>query len=146
MIRWMRTLFRALVVAAVSSGCGGERSVNKSIAASVAKGPGTRLVIAEHTTFAWDKVCILGPYTPDDSVDSLTGIQGAAGQAHGIRETDAIDVLMFISEGRVAESVAHSRREGDFGSEVVGKCYSREQARFLVRVPPAGNSGNIGPE
>ena len=31
----------------------------------------------EHTGFAWDKVWILAPHTPDDKVDSVTGIEGA---------------------------------------------------------------------
>ena len=61
----------AQCLAFVVSACGNEGPVNRSIAATVEKGPGTRLVLAEHTGFPWDKVCILGPYTPDDRVDSL---------------------------------------------------------------------------
>ena len=141
---WMRML-ASLALAAISSACGSEGPVNKSIAASVQKGPGTRLVLAEHTGFSWDKVCILGPYTPDDEVDSLTGIQGAAEQAHDIRSNDGINVLMFVRDARIAASVAHPRNQGDFGPEVVGKCYSRERANFSVRVPPANRWGNIGP-
>ena len=137
------TLF-ALV--AVTAACAGEGRLNRSIAAAVEKGPGTRLVLAEHTAFAWDKVCILGPYTPDDEVDSLTGVQGAARQAHGIRDSDSINVLMFVGGGRVAASVAHPRNRGDFGPEVVDKCYSREEATFSIRVPPPKSWGNIGPQ
>ena len=142
---WTRTL-ASLALAGLSSGCGSEGPLNKSIAASVEKGPGTRLVLVEHTGFEWDKVCILGPYTPDDKVDSLTGIQGAAGQAYDIRSNDGINVLMFVSDTRIVASVAHARNQGDFGPEVAGKCYSREQASFSVRVPPANSWGNIGPE
>jgi hypothetical protein len=83
------------------------------------------------------------PYTPDDKVDSLTGIPGAAGQAHDIRSNDGINVLMFV-DARIVASAAHARNQGDFGREVVGKCYSREQANFS-RVPPANSWGNIGP-
>ena len=119
--------------------------VNKSIAASVEKGRGTRLVLAEHTEFSWDEVCILGPYIPDDRVDALTGIRGAAEHAHGIRSNDGNNVLMFVGDARIAASVAHPRNRGDFGPEVVGKCYSRAQASFSVRVPPANSWGNIGP-
>ena len=139
---WM---LASLTLAGLGSACGSEGPVNKSIAVSVEKGPGTRLVLAEHTGFPWDKVCILGPYTPDDKVDSLTGIQGAAGPAHDIRSNDGINVLMFVRDARIAASVAHARSRGDFGPEVVGKCYSREQANFSVRVPPANSWGNIGP-
>ena len=62
-------MLASLVLAGLGSACGSEGPVNKSIAATVEKGPGTRLVLAEHTGFPWDKVCILGPYTPDDKVD-----------------------------------------------------------------------------
>ena len=92
-------IFTAIALAALASACGVEGPVNRSIAASVAKGPATRLVLTEQTTFGWDKVCILGPHTPDDKVDSLTGISGAAAPAHDIRESDGINVLMFIGEG-----------------------------------------------
>ena len=139
-------ILSAIALAALTSACGVDGPVNRSLAAAVAKGPGTRLVLTEHTTFGWDKVCIVGPYTPDDKIDFLTGIQGAAAQAHDIRESDGINVLMFISDGRVAASVAHPRNQGDFGPDVVSKCYTRAQAHFSVRVPPAGSWGNIGPE
>ena len=134
-----------LVFAILSSVCAREAPLNRSIAAAVEKGPGTRLVIAEHTRFPWDKVCILGPYTPDNTVDSLTGVQGGAAQAHDIRSNDGINVLMFVTEGRIAASVAHARNRGDFGPEVVGRCYSKEEANFSIREPPPNSWGNIGP-
>lgn len=88
---------------------------------------------------------MLGPYTPDDEVDSLTRVQGAAGQAHNIRSSDGINVLMFVSKDRIAASIAHPRNRGDFGPEVVGKCFAREEANFSIRVPPPSSWGNIGP-
>jgi hypothetical protein len=142
----MRTVFLLLTLVNVSSACGGGAPLTRSIAASVEKGPGTRLVLAEHAGFAWDELCIFGPYTPDERIDSLTGVQGAAGQAHGIGSNDGINLLMFISDHRIAASIAHPRSQGDFGPDVVGKCYSRSQANFMVRVPPANGRGNIGPE
>jgi WD40 repeat protein len=141
----MRFILVSLALVGLTSACGYERRINRSIAASVAAGPGTHVMLAEYTTFAWDKVCILGPYTEDARVDSLTGIQGAARQAHDIRSSDSVNVLMFIREARVAASVAHPRDQGDFGPDVVGKCYSKEQAYFSVRVKPADSWGNIGP-
>jgi hypothetical protein len=142
---WMRTTVASLTLVVFSPACRDEGPVSRSIAASVEKGPGTRLVLPEHTEFPWDRVCILGPYTPDDKVNSLTGIQGAAGQAYDIRSNDGINVLMFVREDRIASSVAHARNRGDFGPEVVGKCYSRAEATFSIRVPPPNSWGNIGP-
>ena len=54
-------------------------------------------------------------------------------------------VLMFIHGHQIAASVAHWRSQGDFGPEVVGKCYSKDRAVFSVRRPPSGSWGNIGP-
>ena len=53
---WMRML-ASLALAGLGSACTSEGPVNKSIAATVEKGPGTRLLLTEHTGFPWDKVC-----------------------------------------------------------------------------------------
>ena len=125
-------------------GCAGDSPVSSSIGATVDRGVGTRLALAEHTAFRWDKVCIFGPYTSDDAVDSITGIPGASGRAYDIRLNEGINVLMFIDAGRIADSVAHPRGKGDFGPELVGKCYLRDDAIFSIRNPPAASWGNIG--
>jgi len=133
------------VAAFASAGCSRADAVSRSIAASVSAGAGTRLVLADHAGFAWERVCIFGPYTPDTDVDRISGIHEAASRAFDIRENDGIDVLMFISRQQVVASVAHPRRGADFGPEVVGKCYPRQSAVFSVRVPPAKSWGEIGP-
>lgn len=126
-------------------GCGPSDPTSRSIANTVAGGPGTRLTLAEVATFPWDRVCIFGPYTPNDEVDAVTRIPGAARRAFDIRSHDGINVLMFIQNDRVIASVAHGRRYGDFGPEVVRKCYPRERAVFLVRQQAAGTWGTLGP-
>ena len=138
-------LIASIAVAGCSSACGREGSLTRAIAAAAVQGPGTRVVLEEHTEFRWDSVCILGPYTPDSTVEALTGIQGAAGRAHDIRSRDEINVLMFIRDGRIVLSAAQARSQGDFGPELVGKCYTPEEADFSVRVPPRDSWGNIGP-
>jgi hypothetical protein len=75
----------------------------------------------------------------------VTGIPDAAQPAFDIRSNDRINVLMFIQDFRLVESVAHGRRYGDFGPEVVRRCYPREEAVFLVRQPSAGTWGTLGP-
>ena len=143
----MRTAFFLCIVAVVfgATACRGSGPVSRSIAAAVDRGPGARLTLAESAMFDWDRVCIFGPYSPDDQVDAATGIPGAAGRAFDVRSNEGINVLIFIEAGRVVDSVAHPRRWDDFGPEVVGKCYLKEQAVFLVRNPPFNSWGNIGP-
>jgi hypothetical protein len=142
----VQTLVLAVVILAISeTGCGGSEPVSKSIAAAVDAGVGTRVALADYQATDWNKVCIFGPYTPDSQVDAITGIQGAAMRAYDIRLNEGIDVLMFISKDRIVTSITHRRSRGDFGPEIVGKCYSREQAVFLVRNPPSNSWGTIGP-
>lgn len=126
-------------------GCRGTDPTSASIANAVASGPGTRLALADHAAFPWEKACIFGPYSPDDKVEAVTGVRGAASRAHGIGSNDGINVVMFIHEGQVVASVAHPRNHGDFGPEVVGQCYSRDRSVFVVRRPPTNSWGNIGP-
>jgi hypothetical protein len=107
-------LIAVIVLGAIHCGPG---PISDSIGSAVSRGPGTRLALTEHVTFVWDKICILGPYTTDDEVEAITGIQGAAARAYDIRSNDGINVLMFIDGSRVAGSVAHPRDLGDFGPE-----------------------------
>lgn len=134
-------------IAAILSQCGcrSAYAISQSIATAVASGPGTRVALAEGAPFPWEKACIFGPYTPEDRIDTVTDIRGAAARAYDIRSNDGINVVMFIHDGAVVASVAHPRSQGDFGPEVAGQCYSRERSVFVVRVPPANSWGNIGP-
>ena len=143
----MRSLSFVIPVVAVLGqfGCRGADPTSESIAAAVASGPGSRLALADRAACPWEKACIFGPYSPDDQVDAVTGIRGAASRAYDIRANEAINVVMFIHDGEVVASVAHPRNRGDFGPEVVGQCYSKEESVFIVRTPPTNSWGNIGP-
>jgi hypothetical protein len=134
-----------ILTAAVVVSCDGSDSVSAAIGNLVRQGPGTRLALPDATGFPWERVCIVGPYTGAHEVDAMAGTEIGARIAHGISERDDIDLLLFISNGRVVRSTAHPRNHGDFGPEVVGKCYSRREAVFAVRKVPPGSWGNIGP-
>jgi len=143
----MRTTpwFFILAVCCVTLGCRRGDPVSKSIGATVDRGPGTRLALVDHTTFAWERVCVIAPYTTDAQIEAATGIVDARRQAQNIHERDDINLLLFLDDDHVVSSIAHPRNRGDFGPEVVGKCVSKQQAVFIVRTPPAGSWGNIGP-
>jgi hypothetical protein len=143
----MRTAVFSIVVLVGFSmiGCAVDDPVSDSIGEAVHRGPGTRLALADHATFPWERACIFGPYTDGSEIETTTGVAGAAGQAHDIHTRDDINLLLFIHDGRITRSVALSRNRGDFGPEVVGKCVSIDRAVFSVRNPPPGSWGNIGP-
>ena len=133
-----------LLIASTAVSCGSS-PISNSIDRTVARGVGTPLVIAEHAPFAWDRVCIFGPYTSDETIDSVTGIKGASGHSFDVGISEAVNVLVFVDKSRVVESIAYTRRGGDFGPELVRKCYQRKDASFVIRIPPKGSWGNIGP-
>jgi hypothetical protein len=142
----MRALTLAVIGLALgASACSGADPVSTSIGQVVGKGQGSRVALAEHVTVPWDKACVYGPYTPAAEIHRTTGIDVTAADAHGVDTRDDINLLIFIHVGRVVRSVAHSRARGDFAPELLGRCYSRDQAVFLVRTPPVGSWGNIGP-
>jgi hypothetical protein len=134
-----------IVTAAAVLACSRPDAVSAAIGDRVKEGPGTRLVLAAATGFPWERVCVVGPYTTPEQLRALAGTEIVASAAQGIAGRDDVNLLLFFSNGRVVRSTAHPRKEGDFGPDVVGKCYSREQAVFTVRRAPPGSWGNIGP-
>lgn len=143
----MQTVLRSLLllIPLGAIACGWDDPVSRSIGGTVAGGPGTRLAFVDHAQFPWDKACIFAPYTPGNVIQATTGVQDSTQQTHDIGARDDIDLLLFIHDGHIARSVAHPRKYGDFGPEVVAKCYTPGQAVFRVRNRPAGSWGTIGP-
>lgn len=111
----------------------------------VKNGPGSRVALAELLTVPWDKACLFGPYTDLAEIRRMVESDVTQGDVRGIRTRDDINLLLFIRDSRAVRSVARRRDRGEFAPDLVGKCYSREQAVFLVRSVPEGSWGNIGP-
>ena len=135
----------AFAAACAMAGCAVEDPVSTSIGKAVERGPGARVVLADHATFPWGTACIFAPYTTDGDVDAVTRVRGASRDAHDIAGRDDINLLMFVEQGRIVRSVAHRRDRGDFGPELAGKCFARDRAVFSVRTAPSGSRGTIGP-
>jgi hypothetical protein len=128
-----------------AGGCSGDDPASASIGEVVKNGPGSRVAIVEHLTVPWDKACIFGPYTDPAQMRRTVESDVTERDARGIQARDDINLLLFIQDSRVVRSVAHPRERGDFAPELVGKCYSAEQAVFLVRSAPTGSWAIIGP-
>jgi hypothetical protein len=128
-----------------AGGCSENDPASVSIGEVVAKGPGSRVALVEHLAVPWDRACIFGPYTDLAGIRRTTGIDVAERDARGIHTRDDINLLIFTHDGRLVRTIAHPRARGDFAPELVGRCYSTNHAVFVVRSPPAGSWGNIGP-
>jgi len=132
------------LLAATLLGCQ-EEAIVAMIGAQVRRGPGQQLELSEVALFDWDRVCLFGPYTPAATLVQATGLPDAARTAHSIESNEGIALLLFIEGDRIAAEVTLPRAEGEFAPELLGKCYSRRDAVFAVRVVPQNSSGNIGP-
>jgi hypothetical protein len=124
------------------------RAVSAAIAERVARGSGAEVRLAELTPFGWRRVYVFGPYTPVATIrDSLRLHDSgeAARLARSIEARDDIDLLVFRFEHVGPQSMEHPRWQGDFGPELVGRGYRPDEAIFVVREPPRGSWGTLGP-
>jgi hypothetical protein len=150
----MRRLLLVLC-AAIALGCAsrGEgirqpSAVRAAVSARVALGPGTEVRLADLTPFWWRRVYVFGPYTPLATIrDSLRLSSEAAAErvARGIQSRDDVDLLVFRFAHTAPQSMELPRQGGGFGPEVVGRGYGAEEAVFVVREPPPGSWGVLGP-
>ena len=144
-----------LLLTAVASSCAppAERDrdldrVPAAIAERVRQGAGTAVPLDEIAAFEWRRVYLFGPYTPLKTVRESLGVADlAAARAlgQGIESRDDATLIVFQFDGEAPESLALPRAYGDFGPELVGRGYAPDEARFVVRQPPAGSWGTIGP-
>ena len=90
---------------------------------------------------AWDKVCILGPYTTSKHAYDTLGFAWPVEIESTISTSDSIALLLFVKNKEVVEFVEHPRRDGDF-TNLSRQCFPREQSTFYHQTnPPKGWPG-----
>jgi hypothetical protein len=120
-----------------------------AVAAAVRQGPGTEVRLADLTPFSWQRVYLFGPYTPLAILRDSLGLRTASDAAQlgrGIESRDDVTLLVFRFEHGPPASMVLPRDPADFGPELVGRSYQPGEAVFLVRRPPAGSWGALGPK
>jgi hypothetical protein len=89
----------------------------------------------------WDRVCILGPYSNDITVNETLGFKWPAERLTDIEISDSISLLIFVKDQTVLSYTEHPRRSGDF-SNLRGRCFPRDQSKFVqVARPTTGWAG-----
>jgi hypothetical protein len=108
--------------------------VSAAIAQAVDNRTGDTLDLAQVTSFAWTRVCVIPPYTPVESMDAVVGFRwrGAPIDLH-----EVYHLLLFIDGDRAVAHVRYPRRPADFQTNGV-KCYDRPHARFRIAADPTG--------
>ena len=121
--------------------------LSDAIEEQVRHGPGAEIHIANLTTFPWDTLVVVGPYSGSAQVAKLLHLpsEGAAQRLmHGIEGRDDVSLLIFYVPRKGWVSMTLPVHACYFGPEVLGRAYLPSNARFRVRIPPEGSWGNVG--
>lgn len=76
---------------------------------------------------SWERVCILSPYSTNQSAEQVLGFKWDAESKTSIAGSDGINVLVFVQEHSVVAYTEHPRNLGDF-SRLQPRCLVRSQA------------------
>lgn len=87
-------------------------------------------------TFAWDTVCIFGPYTSKDKAEQILKFEWNIEERSEIHFSDSINALVFLYQGSVNQVVDLKRGIADFKNQ--DTCISREKAIFELEIDPNG--------
>ena len=86
---------------------------------------------------AWERVCVLGPYTNNERTEKILGFKWDSEAKTSIGGNDGINVLAFVQGSQVIAYTEHPRSKGDF-SKIEPKCLTRDQA---IVVRQSGDDG-----
>jgi hypothetical protein len=129
-------LFIIFYICLVLVGCVERDAVSSAIARQFAESKGTSVNLTTVVTGNWDKVCVLGPYSNNDSAKRTLGFEWNAESKTSIRTNEGISLLLFVSENKVISYVEHKRSSGDF-SNLTTQCFPKEDAQFVHDPKPA---------
>jgi hypothetical protein len=95
-----------------------------------------QLNLATRLPGAWDRVCVLAPYSTDRHARDVLGIDADISLKSRIVYSDSIALLVTVEDSRVAGMFEIPRDSVDF-AHLGGECFSRAESRFAV--PEAGH-------
>lgn len=76
---------------------------------------------------SWERVCILSPYTTNQTAEQILGFRWDAESKTSIAGSDGINVLVFVQNQQVVAYAEHPRNKGDL-SKLQPRCLPRSQA------------------
>ena len=121
-------------VVILSAGCRDtSNSWTPALAEAIAAGPGTTIDLGEIVTSEWDSFFVFPPYTKPEEVHEALGFTWRGAGASGIASSDGINLLVFVTGGRVVAHTSYPRGEGDFYRAARAQGYTPETAQFVVQ-------------
>lgn len=102
-----------------------------------------QIILAEITDFQWDRVVILGPYTPAETANKVLGFTwNDYDRFEDALKSEGSDVIIFVKTGKVIKAFEHSRVAGDFTGNALNASLTPQQAVFEVVADSRGCNSN----
>ena len=118
--------YAAIVLLAASTGC----TDYSSRISDQFNGTGRSSIdLMQAVPTAWDRVCVLGPYSLDEDAERTLGFKWPVESRTDIEEGDGIALLLFVRNDTVVEYVDYPRDQGDF-SGLASQCFKSSNAKF----------------
>jgi hypothetical protein len=76
--------------------------------------PDSPFALAKLTSFDWDKVYVVVPFTNEEEVRQMLGYSWSDFSRTGISYSDGFNLLVFVKSGRVVNYLRQPRNCGDF--------------------------------
>jgi len=136
---YMRSrLLLASCVSIAVLGCAAHDASSAAISRQFDESKGISVNLATAVPGSWEQVCVLGPYSTNQTVKKTLGFEWSAETKTSIQTNDGISLLLFVQEKKIITFVEHPRNHGDF-SNLSGQCFLKEKAQFThEKKPPKG--------
>jgi len=122
-----------ILVVAVS--CTAHDATSSAIAKQFAESKGSSVSLTAALPSAWEKVCVLGPYSNNDAAKQTLEFEWNAEAKTSIRTNEGISLLLFVQDKQVVSYVEHPRNHGDF-SNLTTQCFPRDRTEFIHNPKP----------
>jgi len=139
------TICAIVFSAALSSVSCVAEDISAEIAKQYVASNGASVNLAQAYPAAWERVCILGPYSNNADAKEALGFDWDAQGKTSILVNEGISVLLFIHSGQVVKYVQHPRNKGDF-SNLTKSCYARDSAVFVHNLQPKSGWPGLFPK
>ena len=91
-----------------------ENEISKNIYSQLKQSEWKVIDFSKTVPFEYEKVCILGPYTRNESAEQTLGFFWDVEKETDISGNDGINLIVFIKKNKIISYVEHSRGKGDF--------------------------------
>ena len=140
------TLLLTCALLGCTAGCSeSESGIAVSIAGQFRRTNGATIDLVAANPQAWDRVCMLGPYSDNAAAKKALGFDWDVESRTAISSNDGIALLLFAQGQQVIEIVEHPRNLGDF-STLTGQCFPRARARFYQNTQPQAGLPGLYPK